>query len=137
MSTQAEIYLAGEKRRKHIEDLRSFIDWLEVHEGVPIPFDLQRIHLYPHELDAFSEIARQMGTFEKEMDETLYTLVKRFGSIEFRVVKWRETVCKRRQVGTVKKMERVPVQFEEVEKEVPVYEWECPDSLLKEEANRQ
>jgi hypothetical protein len=59
--------------------------------------------------------AKMLGTCEKQIDEDFYKLRRKFGSITLEVIETRSLVCTKRTVM----------------KEMPVDEWDCPESLLE------
>lgn len=113
-----------------INGIRAMLDWLESHEEVPIPNGFEDIQIYPDGKENLLKVARAMGSFKKSSDESFFHVTKDFGSIKVRASEWRNQVCTRKQVGIRKIEERVPTAYEIQEKEVPVYEYECPETLL-------
>lgn len=100
------------ERTGYIQGLRELADFLEAHDGVPVPFhgSLQtgkwekvfNIFLI-HEGDnreRIAMVARAMGNFEKRADGSDFRVFRRFGGITLVAQAAREDVCERVVVGT-------------------------------------
>lgn len=109
------------ERQEKINGMRALCDFLESAPDVPVPFGrLQSEYLLGADVkEQMVKVARAMKTFEKDIDEDNYALVKMFGPIRLRIYTKRKSVCEQVQVGV---------------EEVPKYEWRCPDSLLEMDA---
>ena len=119
-----------------ITDLREVLTWLENHSEVPLPYNLTELTIYPSGKEELVEVAHAMGNFKKSSDEHFFHIERTFNSVKVIATEWREKVCTRRQVGTKKIEEKVATAYEVMEKEVPVYEWECPESFLNEDTKK-
>ena len=126
-----------DNRDELLRDMQSLINFLGAHPELPLPsaFALSVYDLGDETLDRAKEIAKSLGTFEKETDELFITLVKHFGQVSLRFVFYRRNVCVKRVVGTKTKTIRVPAagtpKAEMVDKvvETEIVEWDCPTLL--------
>lgn len=111
--------------------LRLVADMYEKHET--LPQFAATFTIYPRDTkESLQDISRILKPCNKEYNDTLLTLTKDIGGIPFHATFFRETACKKKEVGVKvvkRKKEVVPAVYEEVEEEQPVYEWEC-ESLL-------
>ena len=64
--------------------------------------------------ERFLELAQQLGPFEKDINDTYYTLQRTFGPIKVQVYCDRDLICTKRMVT----------------KTIEVEEWDCPEHLL-------
>ena len=128
-----------DNRDELLRDMQSLIDFLGAHPELPLPDDLT-VSVYAigaETLDRAKELAKSLGTFEKEIDDPFFALVKRFGKVSLRFVFYRQSVCIKRVVGTKTDTIRVPAEgapkVEMIDKvvETEIVEWDCP-SLLSE-----
>jgi len=121
-----------------ITDLGEFIAYLESHPGIP-KIGSVTIPVLTWGKQEFIDAMRTMGAGEKEYENAYIRFHRKFGRIDFYAWGLRNEVCQKVQVGTkvVKTFELKP-EFKHaeigtyVDKEEPVYEWECPGSLLAE-----
>lgn len=105
-----------------IDGLREMADWIEQTNWHDV-FNCT-IHVFP-EQGKFAEAVRRLGNCKKEFIGAWAYGVKKFGnSLEIRVCADRGKVCERVKVGT----RIIPAQPEQ---EIDVYEWHCPESILK------
>ena len=125
---------AGEHpHRELIDGLRQLADFIEQHEdSVTNNETVDVISVQP----ITEVVGRHYGLLTKDADDTFFRLRKRFGKrVSIRWIQGRENVCKRVQVGT-KVIPATPATVVEIpaqpEKVVPLFEWECPDSLREE-----
>ena len=118
------------ERNEVIADLRTVLNWLESNSSVPLPYQLNELSIHPGGKNDFLAIAKVLGNFKKSTDENFFRLTKEFGTVKLVVTEWRNQVCTKRQVGTREVEEKVALTYEIKKTEVPVYEWECPESLL-------
>ncbi len=107
-------------------------DFLESHEGRFDPPDGQvMLNVWPpvgvNQKQWLADMARICGHAKKLAQDKYFFVRKSCGQVVLDFNVYRDKVCKRRQVGT----RTVPAQ---PEREEPVYEWDCPDSLLREES---
>lgn len=126
-----------DNRDELLRDMQSLIDFLGAHPELPLPDDLT-ISVYgigAETLDRAKELAKSLGTFEKEIDDPFFALVKRFGKVSLRFVFYRQSVCIKRVVGTKTDIIRVPAEgapkVEMIDKvvETEIVEWDCPSLL--------
>lgn len=86
------------------------------------------IDLFPGQKKHIATWAKALGSCEKFYRSEIFGLRKTLGGPEGLAVSvyvTRGQVCERVQVGT----KVIPAQ---PEREIPVYEWKCPDSVFKE-----
>ncbi len=119
-----------------VRDLQSLIDFLGAHPELPLPttFDFAIYDFETEDLDCAKEIAKSLGTFDKDINDTFFMLKKRFGTVALRYVFYRNSVCAKRVIGTKTETKMVPeANAKMVEKvvETEIVEWDCP-SLLDE-----
>ena len=113
-----------DRERVFVDDLRRMADFLESRPDL-IPFSgFEASHFASDKAQAASLI-RKMGKATKEVSEIYMTAKREFGPHTISVYVSREKVCTRVQVGTKTVTVKEAVGYTEVEKEVPVYEWEC------------
>ena len=133
--------MTNAKVTEFVKDLRDMADWFEKYgEDLP-PFIFEpEINLQSYvslkedlvtALSALKGGTTPNNPVVKEQTNFAYELHRKFGkTVKFVVWASRDTVCERVQVGT--KVEPVTQYVETGEtKEVPVYEWNCTESLLK------
>ncbi len=119
-----------------VRNLQSLIDFLGAHPELPLPksFDFNVYDFAAEDLDCAKNIAKSLGTFDKDTNDAFFVLKKRFGKVNLRFVFSRGAVCTRRVVGTQTETKMVPeAGAKMVEKvvETEIVEWDCP-SLLDE-----
>jgi hypothetical protein len=117
--------------KEYAESLRSIADFFEQHPEVSLPYDHAEFNYIRSEAKV-SPVARALGTCTKVYDGAYpgsFELQRSFGSIRFRAIWKRETVCERIEVGK----KTIPEQLMFIpEHEEPVYKWRCPKSgILK------
>lgn len=122
--------MEDKERKKVLKDFRKLLRWFEEHKGVKLPVSFTDVSIYPTGKEEFIKIAKQLGEFKKETTESFYHLKKQFGSVCLTVSEWRTEVCTRKQIGTKTVKKEVPIGYRTEEQEVPVYEWECPETIL-------
>lgn len=121
-----------------VKGLRDLAEFLEKHPEAPTPSSLTvDVFVYndlgsPPAESVLQAVAKTPGGCAKEVTDSFFTIVKSFaGNVDYAVNASRGSVCRRVQVG-VKKV-KVPdpdVFVPQVEVEQPVYDYECPGSLL-------
>lgn len=121
-----------DKRAETAAGLRALADWLEATPDFDLPL-VCASHL-THNVAELARLGSLMGTAEKTTSGSFVGLRRRFGPVELKVQAFHEDVCERVQVGTrpaekVKLPEGATWQTEIVEE--PVYEWRCPESILR------
>ncbi len=119
-----------------VRDLQSLIDFLGAHPELPLPssFAMSVYNLGTESLDRAKEIAKSLGTFDKNVNDQFFDLTKTFGEASIRFVFYRHNVCTKRVIGTKTETKMVPeAAAKMVEKvvETEIVEWDCP-SLLDE-----
>lgn len=130
-----------EKIDEFVSSLREMADWFDKH-GEDLPefiFDPEvKIESYVSLKDEMVVAAKALkhGTtlnnpVTKDQSTFSYELHRSFGT-KAKFVVWtsRENVCTRVQTGTKSEPVKKVVETGEMQ-EVPIYEWECNDSLLK------
>lgn len=114
------------------EDLRAFADWLEEH---PIARVTGKSFFFcvADGKEDFAAIAREIGSFRKDPDDTWISIEKRFGSIHYRVIIAREEICEKVVIGkkTVPATEAITIPAKP-EREEEIVEWRC-HSIFAEE----
>ena len=119
-----------------VEQLREAADFLEARPELIEHFpDLYLFSNTFYDKTAFSKVAKVFGAANKSSDEWHYKLEKNLPSGAFlRLSGSRESVCTRVKVGVkvipAKPETIIPAKEETVEE---IYEWQCPDSILKPE----
>ena len=124
---------AQKHRKETIQGLRDFAQFIE--NGGPVP-DMVISWKDFWKIDDESEKKRflrdvpKMGEFKREESDHSLCLKKSFGPVRFKLEARRELVCVRRQVGTTK-IPAQPAQPAQPERETPIFEYDCPPSLLE------
>lgn len=118
-----------------IDDLRSLANFLEDRPTLRLSknFDIYTC-VSPEEM---KDIVRMCGTIEKKVENSTFDVVKRIGGIKLTWFTSRENVCKRIKVGEkiVPAQEARTIEIEAKPETVEaIYKWECPDSLLRPDA---
>jgi len=115
-------------------DLRVLADWLDENP------DRARLSVYASALlntktpDELAEAVRVIGGGDKETNGEFFSITKTIAGARIEAYIRHEAVCKRVQTGTRTVDRDVypdDVQPTRVTVEEPVYEWVCPDSILK------
>jgi hypothetical protein len=123
------------------KNLREIAALYEAHPELPAPQGTQLLQCWVSDdcsKEHMAQIARIPGGWDKKMDSDEYAtfrLERKMGNFIIMVKAWRKNVCERVQVSTIHEPERViPAREAAVipARDVPVYEWHCPDSLLSE-----
>jgi hypothetical protein len=99
------------------DSLRLLADWYEQHPDMPAPEAL-RVYSFGSDAEKVREIARALGTFDKDHRDAFLELSRRFGSLRIDIIVHHEAVCTKRKVM----------------KMVEVEEWDCEPLLADEEA---
>lgn len=108
--------------------LRAIADWYDAHPEIePSGSTLDHYGLDTKEEAAM--LVKAFGSCKKEYHDTIFTVVKRFGSIDLKFHFSRNQVCTRRVVGT--KIEPARMVAERV---VDIVEWDCESILAPTEA---
>lgn len=125
-----------------LDDLQSLIDFLGAHPELPLPANFAlSVYTFANEnLETARGIAKSLGTFDKELNNSMFSLVKHFGDISLRFVFYRDNVCIKRVVGTKTETIQVPaadapdVLMVDKVVETEIVEWDCPSLLANDEA---
>ena len=122
----------------YLEDMQTMHDFLKDH-----PFLLKNhygiyLSVYVADKESLAEMVKELGTSEKKRSEYYFGFLKKFGVHQIEVNAERERVCTKIKVGTkiVKRHDPEEVSkalagLPEIETEEDVYEWECPESILR------
>jgi len=124
----------------YLEEMQDLHDFLSQH-----PFLLKNQSWYPIEINIYvadkaglAEMAKELGTADKHESTYYFSLIKKFGQHKVEVNASRDKVCTKIKTGTkiTKKHDPEAVsealaQLPTIEVEEDVYEWQCPDSILK------
>ena len=98
------------------------------------------VHYYTEDLDSFRLLVRAVrravgGVQTKANEDGSLTATVISEDVAWAVKLGAEaSPCEKVEVGTETKVEReeiAPPKYREVEREVPVYRWECPESILE------
>ena len=123
-----------------LRDLQGLIDFLGTHPELPRPTGVG-IGVYDfvkENLEEAQKVARSLGNFTKDTDETFFRLTKTFGKVSIKYVFYRQDICTKRVIGTKKKTIIVPhpdAKMVEKEVETEIIEWDCPSLLEGEKEN--
>lgn len=117
---------------EYVASLRLLANWYEQHPNIPTPHDSTFV-VYP--LDTKEEAVDCMLALkpcEKEYEDSLFYLSRKFGGITLKFAFYRDAICTRRVVGT----EMVPEETIP-EKIIPAHvkeiiEWDCSPLLASE-----
>lgn len=118
----------------YADGLRRLADFIDAHPDLFRDTCELTVNLFAENREEFAEKARQLGSAEKVEMGGWYVLRKKFGPHRLDLNIAREYVCTQVQTGTrtVSKPDpEVLATVPTVEVEEPVYEWQCPDSLLR------
>lgn len=135
VQTQEQI----DARESALNDATRLIKWLKDNPEIPVPSEFSgTLHIFEwNSKDEAAQMAKAMGTCEKSYDDSLFRLVKSFGSLKLEGVFTRQSVCERVVVGSkeIESEEADPVAVAalprvKVKKTVEIVEWRCPETLL-------
>jgi hypothetical protein len=126
---------------EYVAALRRAADFLEAHSelGVPTtPLEFTYAgYVASTSVDTQAGLARFIqivgGKIEKHITDMFYKLESKQNGFTVNALAYREKVCHQVQVGTkIAPAVTIPATPEQVlpEREVPIYEWACPESLL-------
>ena len=132
---EAERTLAPESipptpQQKTSAGLRAMAAWYDQHPNAPTP---SVIELPVYGFDASPEQVRAIGTAKKIFDAEFIKLRVEGDGFALRFVEFRSKVCTKKLVGTKTipaSKARTVTYAASPEREEPVYEWDCPESLL-------
>ncbi len=117
-----------------LRDLQSLINLLGAHPELPRPTSIN-INIYDFEKEDLEEaqmVAKALGSFEKDIDDSFFRLIKTFGRVELSYIFFRDAVCTKTVVGIKKETKLVPhpdALMIEREVETDIIEWDCPSLL--------
>ena len=125
-------------KRAWLDGLRQMVDFLEERPELIGRVGMSHLVFAPSP-ERFAELVRELGEGEKSASDGSYRVVRRFGRHEIDV--YTTSVCTRVQTGETEELVEVveaPADAEIVEtvtrhvvrRTVPVYEWQCPESVL-------
>jgi hypothetical protein len=129
---EAEQQVNEEQHRAYADGLRAIADLYEQHPEIPLPW--MNHDNYAVDTKAHAKaLARALGTFKKEGNDSYLHIIKKFGPIEAKFVFTRDSVCTKRVVG----VETIPARFVEAHtveaRTQEIVEWDCPSLLVDEE----
>lgn len=114
------------------DGLRAMADWFDRHPD--LPGSVHGAVMIFADADELPVVARALGTAEKDADEYGFRLRRRFGPVPLSTYTARDAVCERVKVGERTVTRHVPpegVELVEVAEVEDVYEWRCPESILR------
>lgn len=103
------------KQQKMSAGLRELADFYDEHPEFPVK--AMWMYIYVINRKEFIGLAKQLGTFTKNVDGSDYQIVRRFDNAYVQVYASRKEVCTKRLVT----------------KTIEVEEWDCPEHLLSDE----
>ncbi len=144
--------LTADDRHDIAEGLRELAEFIETRPGVPMHrYSLPSVTVYSQWFDedfdrSPAKIARAIGTADKSSYDGTFELERQFsGKVTYRFVFGKGEVCTAREVGVREVIERRPTDQARVDEltaeldalhenivvdQVPVLEYDCPESLL-------
>ena len=126
------------EKRAWLDSLRSMVDFLEERPELIGRVGMSHI-VYAPSPERFAQLVRELGEGEKSASDGRLRVMRQFGCHNLRVVT--DTVCTKVQTGEAEalvEVDEAPEDAEIVEtvtrhvvrRTVPVYEWQCPESVL-------
>lgn len=125
----------NERQVAWAEGLHQVADFFAEHPELCPPYG-ETFNIFAHDREHLAEKARSFGTCDKVEQDYWYVLRKVFGPHKVDLTIERECVCTKVQVGTrtvTKPDPEAIAAVPTIEVEEPIYEWECPDSILNPE----
>ena len=121
------------ERRKVIQGLRDFADFLENNPEVKAPAASNSYFVLVRTVQELVIATKLLGDATKGADDTSFYVERDFGTFKVQYFLPRGNVCTAKTVTKITKMNRilVPAVTEEVDVEVEATEWDCPKSLLE------
>jgi hypothetical protein len=122
-----------EEKRAYIDGLRQLADWLEDHPMLPAPSSTD-FYIFAYSKEKFSEYARGMGKAEKSSSGGYFNITHEFpGELKLQLTATHGAVCEKVKVGTRKVVKKVYPDVQPTEEivEEDIYEWVCPESVLR------
>lgn len=105
--------------------LHELAKFYEEHPDFP-QFDTYIFNVWLKDKETFQKAARELGDSKKGAVSDYFFLKRQFGPFRLDVNVQRDLICEKRQVGT-----RTIPAYSSPEQVVPVYEWTCPESVMK------
>jgi len=96
----------------------------------------ETFNIFAYTSEEMAEKTRLLGTSKKVASDGWYTMSRRFGPHQVDLSISRNTFCERVQTGTKTVEKPDPEALKQVptiEVEEPVYEWTCPETILRPE----
>lgn len=130
MTLTAEPTTLTAKQAQWLQDLRELADFLEANPELIHEYEHLAIDVFLPDGASLAAMAMRLGgQWEKKGNESFFELVRYFGKHYISLDAHRDRVCTRVEVGT----ETVEVPDPNAPKVTvtrPVFEWQCPESLL-------
>lgn len=127
----------ADSRAAFVAALRAAADFFEATPELDVPYGAY-LGLSFYGSDAKSRLAhaaRNMGNVTKDVDTWDFIVTRDFGAgVKLHARASRELVCEKVEIGTQPVERQVPkgeVEYETVVVDEPVYEYVCPESLLR------
>lgn len=123
-----------EQRQGRIDDLRSFLDWLEANPSVRFPGVLADTiyQAFPSVEELRDAVALLDKPLEKQYSDQWLEVTKKWGGLQWTMVVERGRACTARVVGHEVKRQTVlisPAVYEEQDLASPIIEWDCAPLL--------
>lgn len=115
--------------KKWCDSLRDMADFFESYGDTLDWIPAVAVNLFVGTAEDMAEMGRKLGTSSKHEQGSYYFLQKNFGSHSIQLNILRDKICEKVLVGT-KKVMKPALDAVMVEVLEPVYEWNCPDSVL-------
>ena len=121
------------ERKDVIQGLRDFAAFLEDHPTIKEPMFLPTYYISVYTVEELVCAAKAFGAAIKGVDSSSFFVTHAFGSLQVQYFLSRDKVCTAKRVTKMGKVQKtlIPAVTEEIEEEVEVTEWDCPESLLK------
>ena len=131
---EERIVAANERRRvrAYVKGLRELARFIERKPEL-CPECGETVFRFAHDKETMQRLAPQLGTCRKRSQGGWYNLERSFGPHNFQLTIEHRNYCERRQVGIKKLQVPDPEELKSVPLvtvEEPIYEWDCPDSVL-------
>lgn len=111
----------SDKTEEFVRGLRELATFYEANPDLDVPV-IRDIDVFTLSIEKMRKFARRLGKAEKKQHVGYIILRRKFGNINLDVHLSQRRVCRRVKVGE----REIPARVE------PIYEYECPDSLLQE-----
>ena len=119
--------------KEYADSLRMIADFFERHVELVLPHDAAELAIFNvHDKATLRPWIAALGSIQKGLHgDVQLKVMHTFGHITLTIYISRGNVCKLRVLGTKKVIEKVPIQFEEREKEVEITTWDCEPLLTE------